>query len=138
MAKHSVELVQQLKQSLGDMPQPDRSGAPISAHQAVAMLADEVRGLQDKGYTYAMIAEVLSAGGLKIAGGTLCTYMSRLARSRTYPTSNGRPLSKPLASHSDTVSKTVSKLPNTNANIGASPTLQSSAKFSPAPDTEDL
>jgi hypothetical protein len=136
VAKHNVKLIEQLKQSLESLPAPAVEATALSAQQAVAMLSDEIRALQAKGYTYAMIAALLSARGLRISGGTLCTYMSR-TRNRDAPgnKANRRPAIKAAISGSTDRTPENEKVRSPSA-VG--PVIQSSAKFSPAPDTEDL
>lgn len=136
VAKHNVELVEQLRQSLLNRPAPAEKATALSSQKIVAKIADEVRALQAQGYTYAMIAAILSAGGLRISGGTLCTYMSR------------------TKNHGGQKPKTTGPAPSRVVSPGATdrnsengqyqgalvlgPLTQSSARFTPAPDTEDI
>ncbi|WP_150119029.1 hypothetical protein [Massilia sp. NR 4-1] len=136
MAKHSVKLIEQLRQSLESLPPPAMEATALSAQQAVTMLAEEVRALQAKGYTYIMIAALLSASGLRISSGTLCTYMSR-TRNRDAPKnkSKGRPTTQAIGPGSS--DRTSEKEKHGSAST-VRPLTQSSAKFTPAPDTDDL
>lgn len=136
MAKHSVKLIEQLKQSLTALPVPVVEATALSAQQAVALLADEILALRAKGLTYATIAAMLSASGFRISGGTLCTYMSRTkSNGATERKSNRR-------QHTDTglPGPTTRNSPETadRSRTAIGPVTQSSARFSPAPDTEDI
>ena len=136
VAKHNVELVEQLRQSLLNRPAPDVKATALSSQKIVAKLADEVRTLQAQGYTYAMIAAILSASGLRISGGTLCTYMSRIKNhggQKTRASGHAAPKVASLGASNRTSGN--------EKHQGASPIgplTQSSARFTPAPDTEDI
>lgn len=134
MAKHNVELIEQLRQSLVNRPPPAMKSTALSAQKIVASLTDEVRALQEQGYTYAMIAAILSASGLRISGGTLCTYMSRI-KNPTSRKTKGPVRSAPKVDSLGAQGQ-ASEYGKHASPIGS--VIQSSARFTPAPDTEDI
>lgn len=119
MVRYSLEQFRQLRQSLAELPPRETS---MSAIAVIALLADDIRALKARGYTNAMVAEMLTARGIPISHATLRTYLSRIGRTRP-------PKRKPKA---DVAGKTP-------ASSGPPPTHPvSSGRFAVRPDTEDL
>lgn len=119
MAQYSVEKIRQLRQALTALP-PRETG--VSAMAAIAQLADDIRALKARGYTHAMIAELLTAQGIPISHATLRTYLSRIGRTR-------QPKIKPKA-------ELAGRAPAANHPPLTPPA--SSGRFTVLPDTEDL
>lgn len=77
MARYSLEQFRQLRQSLAELPPRETN---MSAIAVIALLADDIRALKARGYTNAMVADMLTARGIPISHATLRTYLSRIGR----------------------------------------------------------
>jgi hypothetical protein len=119
MARYCLEQIRQLRQALAESP-PQETG--MSTMAAIALLADDIRALKARGYTLAMVADMLTAQGIPISHATLRTYLSRIGRPR-------QPKRKPKAG-------LAGKSPASNG-PPLTP-LASSGRFAVRPDTEDL
>ncbi|MES2258327.1 MAG: hypothetical protein V4724_07395 [Pseudomonadota bacterium] len=145
LTKHSVEQIRSVKQSLAVLPSPSSEVNGVTVHKAIAMLADEIQALRDKGYTYPMIADILTTNGIRISGRTLGTYMSRLKNSGTAKPTHKRKATTP--SSQGMADKTVGSPKRGKPAIAAVAPLvntsplsreHSSARFSPVPDSDDI
>lgn len=119
MAQYSVEKIRQLRQALTELPPHETS---VSAMAAIAQLADDIRALKARGYTNALVVEILTAQGIPVSHATLRTYLSRIERSR-------QPKRKSKY-------ETAGRTPAGNHPPLISPA--SSGRFTVRPDTEDL
>lgn len=107
------ERVGEIADKLRAMP-PSSENAQMTKQAAISELAEEIRQLQQRGYTTNEIARVLSDEGLAIAPATLKNYMQR--------------------SRSDTTRRTVGKRKTATAIAGKSPRpAQQAASAQPAP-----
>ncbi|MES2257436.1 MAG: hypothetical protein V4724_02900 [Pseudomonadota bacterium] len=142
---HSIEKILNVKQSLAALPRASREATRVPAYKAVAMLADEIQALQEKGYTYLMIAEILTTNDIKISGGTLRNYMSRLKNPQLHKAVRKRKMAN--ISSARTTKESVNTKSSDKPLITAPPAVvsnpplsrqYSSARFTPAPDTDDI
>ncbi|MBA5687224.1 hypothetical protein [Rugamonas apoptosis] len=133
---HNIKPIGQIRDALANLPENPREAKVASMFDAVRLLADDIRALLKKGYTYTEIANVLAEHGVQVSTRTLRTYMARIGgggakRKRAMPGTLGVP-----ASPAKTKGAAAATPPPKPDERGLSRT--SSARFSPAPDNEDL
>jgi hypothetical protein len=75
--------VEVLCKKLNELPAPDAAEHEVSKQEAVALMADQVRQLQARGYSMQAVAQFINSQGLKISVQTLKSYLSRARRVKT-------------------------------------------------------
>lgn len=83
------EQIREIGKQLGELP-------PVPGHtkrQAIAMLAGEIRKLQERGYNLRQVAEQLRSLGLNITSGTLGSYLPKAPARKPRRLRRGRPAS---------------------------------------------
>lgn len=81
-----MELAENIAKKLRAMPPVEPKPRELSKQDMIKVLADEIKALQERGYTLEQIAESLSGEGLDIKTPTLKNYL--------YKTSSDRPRRK--------------------------------------------
>lgn len=88
----TVADIKKLVRELDALPAVENDARPVNKSEAVKMLVQQIAALQSRGYTYEMIAHILSQKGLPISAASLKTYLGRAkaaARSRKKPAKRG-------------------------------------------------
>lgn len=71
--------VEALKEELAAMPEADRKGRPLTKHEAVRVLSQELlKMLSRKGYSTPQLAALLTAKGIAITPPTLRSYLRQI------------------------------------------------------------
>lgn len=73
----TLEDAEKLAEKLRSLPAVENKKRPLSKQEEVALLKDEIKALQERGYTLDMICEILNSDGLNIATPTLKSYLNR-------------------------------------------------------------
>lgn len=136
VAKLSIKPIGEIREALAKLANQPREGKVASMLRAISLLADDVRALVKNGYTYAEIADILTAQGLPISPPTLRSYMSRINAAQT-----AQPRSVARAARSPAPPASAAKSALGSAPQALSTQHQSSvssAKFRPAPDSEEI
>jgi hypothetical protein len=75
--------VDALCKKLDALPDPNTAEREVSKQEAVALMANQVRQLQARGYSMEAVAQFINSQGLKISVQTLKSYLSRARRTKT-------------------------------------------------------
>lgn len=73
----TVADIKKLVEELEALPPVENDARPVNKSEAVKMLVQQIAALQARGYTYEMIAHILSQKGLQISAASLKTYLGR-------------------------------------------------------------
>jgi hypothetical protein len=76
----TVAQVDDLRRKLEELPPQESAKREVSKQEAVALMADQVAKLQQRGYAMDEIANFLTANGLPVSVQTLKSYLSRARR----------------------------------------------------------
>jgi hypothetical protein len=76
----TVAEVYELRQKLDALPEQDAAEREVSKQDAVALMARQVRQLQQRGYSMDAVAQFISSHGLQISTHALRSYLSRAQR----------------------------------------------------------
>ncbi|WP_203564869.1 hypothetical protein, partial [Bordetella pseudohinzii] len=120
------------------LPAVEDDARPVNKSEAVKMLVQQIAALHARGYTYEMIASILSAKGLQISVASLKTYLGRAKKA----SKNRKKPAKKAESGVDTAAESVPDSPArpTGEKIGK-PTDDKPSKpsgFSVRRDSRDL
>ncbi len=69
--KYTVETVGAIAEKLKALPKVETTKQEVSKSEAVRLLSKEIRAMQKKGYTFRMIAEILTSNELSITESVL-------------------------------------------------------------------
>ena len=75
-------MVEAIAAKLRDLPSPEARTRAVTKREAIRLLRKEIRSLQQRGYTIAQIAELLSAEGVSFTAPTLSNLLWRAERER--------------------------------------------------------
>lgn len=73
----TIATIDELRRKLDELPPQDSVKREVSKQEAVALLSDQVKALQARGYTIDEIAGLLTTGGLPLSVATLKSYLTR-------------------------------------------------------------
>ena len=76
----TVAQVDDLRRKLDEIPPQNSAKREVSKQEAIALMADQVAKLQQRGYAMDEIAHFLSSNGLAMSVQTLKSYLSRARR----------------------------------------------------------
>jgi hypothetical protein len=109
---YTDEQIEKLRRMLHDQPEKERTRH--SKVEVVRILLPEIIGLQRKGYTISMIAELLHAQGIDISTRTLTQYIGQAKRQARQQTRKrgpavASPVAPPVASNGPSQKKPAQK-----------------------------
>jgi hypothetical protein len=113
LVKYSAEQLGDIAAKLRQLP-PVTDSKTLTKRDAVAVLAEEILALKDRGYTLDQIAEALGNSGLQISTPTLKNYLNRTKAKRSKGARKRRRTARPAT------------------------TGPSAATFEATPDTRDI
>lgn len=73
----TVADIKKLVEELEALPPVENDARHVNKSEAVKMLVQQILALHERGYTYEMIAHILSQKGLPISAASLKTYLGR-------------------------------------------------------------
>jgi hypothetical protein len=138
---YTVEKIESVAEKFRNLPPaPENKKREVSKQEIVKMLANEISGLQERGYTIEQIAELMRGEGLDFATPVLRSYLQRTKQKRRTKKAKGNKAK--LVESSKTNTDTPPAAPPL---AGASSTSklhqqvdQSKARFTVKPDTKDI
>lgn len=136
MTTLTVKPISEIREALTKLVHQPRENKVASKLRAVSLLAEDVRALSRKGYTYTEIADILSEHGLPISAPTLRSYMSRIGATKPEQRQPvARAAQSPLAT---TLTTKSTSTPPQQARNTIERVSTSSARFQPRPDREEI
>ncbi len=75
--RYRMDQIEALKVELAMLPAVDSRRREVTKQEAVRQMASMIESLRRRGYTFDDIAEILTARGFQIAGGTLRSCFRR-------------------------------------------------------------
>lgn len=135
--------IEALRGRMNELPEIDDKERPVSKQEAVSLLANDIRGLQKKGYSLEKIATILADGGLEITVHTLKSYLTR-ARAVSGKKNSQRP--KPTAAPRSAAQKDKEPSPTSTPAVDTKESTgkdkvrdeKRSSSFTPKTDTDDI
>ena len=73
----TIEKIEKIAEKLRAMPAVENKQRQTSNQEAIKLLAKEIKGMQQRGYTLEQIADVLKSNELAVAAPTLRSYLQR-------------------------------------------------------------
>jgi hypothetical protein len=69
--------VDAIRAKLATVPAKDDSAREVTRQEAIARMADEIRSLRERGYSWSEVASIVSREGCQVTPGALKTGLSR-------------------------------------------------------------
>lgn len=73
----TIEKIEKIAEKLRAMPAVENKQRQASNQEAIKLLAKDIKGMQQRGYTLEQIADVLKSNELTVAAPTLRSYLQR-------------------------------------------------------------
>lgn len=73
----TIEKIEKIAEKLRAMPPVENKQRQASNQEAIKLLAKDIKGMQQRGYTLEQIADVLKSNELAVAAPTLRSYLQR-------------------------------------------------------------
>ena len=73
----TVATVEAIRARLAAIPAKDDSARELTRQEAITRLADEIRSLRERGYSWSEVASIVSREGCQVTPGALKTGLSR-------------------------------------------------------------
>jgi hypothetical protein len=73
----TVAAVDAIRAKLAAVPAKDDSARELTRPEAIARMADEIRSLRERGYSWSEVATIVSREGCQVTPGALKTGLSR-------------------------------------------------------------
>lgn len=73
----TIEKIEKIAEKLRAMPPVENKQRQASNQEAIKLLAKEIKGMQQRGYTLEQIADVLKSNEIAVAAPTLRSYLQR-------------------------------------------------------------
>ncbi len=129
---YSIETIETLKAKLLEAPEVTKV-RELTASEAVKEMAKEIHAMQKKGYTLAMILEMLKSNGIDVS---LATLKSAIATTKAKKETKTKP--KPVQQDLLTDATAQSDSTTTRPDLSTKPTANKSANFTATimPDSE--
>lgn len=128
---YKIAQVEDLKKKISELPELDNSEREVTKQEAIKLLSKEISLLQKRGYSIAMVADVLTRNGMEISIPTLKTYLTRSDSS--YRKKDSKKITSNKKTNGD---KTKSSSKNYGEKLDAKE-IKSSA-FIPRQDSEEI
>lgn len=73
----TIEKIEKIAEKLRSMPAVENKQRQASNQEAIKLLAKDIKGMQQRGYTLEQIADILKNNELAVAAPTLRSYLQR-------------------------------------------------------------
>jgi uncharacterized protein YpbB len=73
----TIEKIEKIAEKLRAMPAVENKHRQASNQEAIKLLAKDIKGMQQRGYTLEQIADILKSNELAVAAPTLRSYLQR-------------------------------------------------------------
>lgn len=128
--------VERLREAMRSLPEVKAENRNLTNQDAVKQLADDIKALRDKGYTWDEVAAFMSKNGIDIKPTTLKSYARRASSVKARKPRQRK--AAPAATPPEPVQKTAPVAENPKPNKKTPSAPESDARFTPRKDSDDI